>query len=208
VLFALAFSFAGGLALSAGLAVRAVRRLLVEEPPDLILLDIGRALALSLADAGLIAMNRDTALRSIWCREDRQRQLLIGLTASREDQRLFTSCMSQVFTPGPETRYLIRRTDHRLPAWFANALWTVLRSVVRRLGAGSTRDNFLAVPRVLGRSRKRAENFALHWRTYVGGGQLVDTRDASAATAILEARSATRLQALADRVQTFGQQHL
>src|SRR5581483_8893757 len=41
VLLALAFSFAGGLALSAGLAVRAVRRLLVEEPPDLILLDIG-----------------------------------------------------------------------------------------------------------------------------------------------------------------------
>jgi superfamily II DNA or RNA helicase len=200
--------FVGGLAVSAGLAVRVLRRLLVEEPPDLILLDIGRALALSLTDAGLIAMNGDTPLRSVWCREDRSGQLLVGLTAGREDQRLFTSCMSEVFRSRPETRYLIRRTDRRLPSLFANVVWTLLRTIARRLGAGSARDNFLAVPRVLGRSRKRAENFAMHWRAHVGGGQLVDTRDVGAATAILEARSASRLQALADRVQTFGQQLL
>ncbi|HWL91491.1 MAG TPA: hypothetical protein VNP90_09035, partial [Actinomycetota bacterium] len=205
---ALLLSLFGGLILSAGLAVRTVRRLLVEEPADLILLDIGRALALSLADAGLIGMDRDTAVDSIWCRENTERQLLVGLTANREDQRLFASCMSEVFNPGSDTRYLLRRTDRRLPSFFSNAVWAPLRLFVKRLGAGSARDTFLAVPRVLGRSRKRAENFAFHWRTYVGGGTLVDTRDVTAATAILEARSATRLQALADRVQTFGQRHL
>jgi superfamily II DNA or RNA helicase len=205
---AVALAFVVGLAFSAGLLVRTTRRLLVEEPPDIIVLDVGRALALALSDAGLISMNRDTALRSVWCREDDERRLLVGLSGGREAQRLFTSCMAEVFSPGPETRYLIRRTDRRLPAFFANVVWALLRLFVRWLGAGSAGDNFLAVPRVLARSRKRAASFAEHWRTFVGGGELVDTRDVDAATAILEARSTPRLQALADRVQRFGKDYL
>jgi hypothetical protein len=86
-----------------------------------------------------------------------------------------------------------------------NAVWAFVRLVVKRLGAVSARDGLLAVPRMLGKSRKRAERFAWYWRTYVGGGQLVDTRDAAAATAILEARSTSRMRAVVQRLQYLMQ---
>lgn len=195
----------GGVVLSSGLLVRTVRRLLVEQPPDLIVLDIGRAVALALSDADLIALVPEAAAGGVWCVEDASRSLRVGLNGSPEDQRLFARSMAEVFSIDAEARYLIRRTDDRLPAFLTNAVWRLLRSIARGLGAGRSADHFLAVPRALARSRKRAEAFALHWSRLVGGGELVDTRDELAATAILEARSASRLQAIADRIQSFGQ---
>jgi hypothetical protein len=201
-------AFVGGLALSAGLLVRVLRRLLVEEPADVIVLDIGRAVALALADAKVISMNRDTALRSVWCKETLQKELVVGLNGGAEDQRLFATSMREVFAIGGDARYLIRRTDARLPSFLANIVWKPLRALACRLGADESKDHFLAVPRILGRSRKRAENFANHWRRFVGGGELVDTRDPEAATAILQARSTSRMQALAQRVQSYGERKL
>ena len=90
----------------------------------------------------------------------------------------------------------------------SNVLWKPLRALAQSLGADKSKDHFLAVPRVLGRSRKRAENFADHWSRLVGGGELVDTRDPDAATAILEARSTSRIQALAQSIQSYGQSGL
>lgn len=207
-LIAVGAAFLGGLALSAGLVVRVLRRLLVEQPPDVIVLDIGRAVALALADAELISMSRDTALRSVWCKQNPQKELEVGLSGSADDQRLFSGSMREVFAISGDARYLIRRTNSRLPSFLGNLVWKPLRALARALGAGESRDNFLAVPRVLARSRKRVESFARHWSRHVGGGELVDTRDPEAATAILEARGASRIQALAEQIRRYGENTL
>jgi len=162
------------------------RLLVVEEPPDAILRDVGWAVLDALQQAELVSTHLDQ--RAIRVRAVPDGSLEVVLDQARgEDATTFTAAYQQVLGPIGDPRYVIRRTDARLPSLPLTGLWLALRALGRR---HVRRASYHPVPDVLGVNRARAEAFAGAWARYVGGGELTYTRSDEGRRLLLEARSA------------------
>lgn len=168
-----------------------VRALFVEQPPDAILLDVGRALLEGLQQAGLVSVHLQGEYVRVAEHDDSTYEVTLDY-ASEEDAAAFIDAYRQLFDPISDQRYLIWRTDQRLPSLPLTALWLPLRTLVRsRVG----RPTYHPVPDVLAVNRQRAEVFADSWARHVGGGELTYTRTEEGRKALLQARSQPRRSA-------------
>ncbi|MBS3942291.1 MAG: DEAD/DEAH box helicase family protein [Actinobacteria bacterium] len=163
------------------------RALFVDQPPDAILRDVGRAVLVGLRDAGLVSMHLQSEWIRVVAHDDDRLEVTLDY-ASEDDAATFVTAFRQVFAPVVDQRYLVRRTDDRLPSLPLTMLWRPIRAVVRaRIG----RDSHHPLPDVLAVNRARADAFAAAWHRYVGGGELLYTRTPEGRRAMLEARAGT-----------------
>ncbi len=151
---------------------RALRVLLIEVPPDAILLDVGRALAEALRETGQAspALSPDS-LRVIASPDGAYRIQLEGV--SSKDAEAFIQAYRELFQPIRNPRYLILRRDERLPDLLRAGLWQALRALIPPM---LRRPAYHPVPQALGIRRPDAEAFARAWRRYVGEAELIYTR--------------------------------
>jgi hypothetical protein len=167
------------------------RRLLLEQPPDAILLDIGRAVLGGLKDANLVSGNLSPDFVRVVQVADGSIEVLLDY-ASPQDAKIFIDSFREVFASVVDQRYLIERTDQRLPTLWLMPLWLFLRRAVRR----RTHPPALhPVPTALSVRKELAEEYARHWARYVGGGQLVYTRREPGRSLLIKARVQRRPKA-------------
>ena len=170
-------------------AWRLGRRILREQPPDAILLDVGRALLAALQDAGLVSRSLQPDFVRVVEQEDLSYQVLLDY-ASPEDASTFIEAYREIYEPVRDQRYLIRRSDRRLPKLRLAPVWAVLRLVFRpRRGYPPA---YHPVPKVLASRKERAEALAQHWRRFVGAGELVYTRRPEGWRVLMKARAQRR----------------
>ena len=170
-------------------AYRIARKFLVEQPPDAILLDVGRALLDGLKKAGLISRNLQQEYIRVVEQPDLSYDVFLDY-ASPEDAATFIQAYRQVFEPVRSQRYLILRDDHRLPSMLLTGFWRSLRIWYRET-AGYP-PAYHPVPDILASRKELAESFAASWKRYVGGGTLVYTRSEVGRRLLLQARTQRR----------------
>jgi superfamily II DNA or RNA helicase len=170
-------------------AITIGRKLLVTQPPDAILLDAGRALLKSLQEAGLVSRNLQSDYLRVIEQPDSSYQVLLDY-ASPEDAAEFIRAYGEMFDPVIDQRYLISRSDQRLPQLALMPLWLLLRNTFRESGA--YQPSYHPVPRVLSTRKELAVIFSTHWQRYVGGGELVFTRTETGRGILLAARAQRR----------------
>lgn len=176
-------------ALNARQAYRLFKALLVDQPPDGILLDVGRAVLAALRDAELVSRHLPMEYVRVTARQEGSYEVLLDY-ASPEDAATFIAAYRQVFEPVRDQRYLILRDDSRLPRLWLAPLWSALRLFVRdQFGSKPVHH---PVPDLLATRKERAEAFARHWQRYVGGGHLVYTRSEAGRKVLLQARGQRR----------------
>jgi superfamily II DNA or RNA helicase len=180
------------LAWNARSAYRIARTFLKQQPPDAILLDVGKALLSALKDAGIISRNLQLDYVRVIEQTDNSYQVLLDY-ASPEDAAIFIRAYQQIFEPVREQRYLILRDDTRLPSVIFSRLWTVLRRWYRQVG--EYEPAYHPVPDILASRKERAESFARCWQRYVGGGELVFTRKENGRKLLMKARTQRRSRA-------------
>ena len=169
------------------------RELLTGQPPDAILRDVGRAVREALHDAALISDAVDDRHLRIRSHGDGTFEVVLEVDDPDEGE-IFRDALRQVLGELGDPRYLIRRTDGRLPNVPLRALWYPLRAVLRpALG----RASYHAVPDLLGVNRERADAFARSWARHVGGGELVYTRNDAGRRILLQARATPAARASA-----------
>ncbi len=182
---------AGGLALNWRTLRDLGRMLFVEQPPDAILRDIGHAVLDGLQGADLVSPHLHPEYVRVRAHPDQSLEVLLDY-ASPEDAAAFVAAYEQAVGPIRDPRYLIRRTDGRLPSVPLRAVWLPLRELVRgRIG----RPSYHPVPDALGVNRSSADAYASAWSRYVGGGDLVYTRSDEGRRVLLEARAQPRRSA-------------
>jgi superfamily II DNA or RNA helicase len=197
-LIVLAAGLLGTLIYNAQAAYRIVRRVVVEEPPDAILLDIGRAVLDGLKQASLVSSNLTSDFVRAVEQPDSSYEVLLDY-ASAEDATTFINAFRDVFKPVTDQRYLIRRSDQRLPQIWLMPIWLLIRSWAR---SRNYKAAYHPVPSQLSTHRERAEAYARSWARHVGGGELIYTRSAEGRRVLLSARTqrAPRANSLAFEV--------
>lgn len=183
----------GGFFVTLGWNFRKARRLarafFIEQPPDAILLDIGRAVIASLREAGKVSRNLASEYVRVVELPDGSYQVLLDY-ASPEDGASFVQAFREIFAPVRDQRYLILRNDGRLPSLRLRPFWFVLRRWYRnRFGF---KPAYHPVPSVLSTRKEDAQAFGMYWARYVGGGELVFTRSESGRAVLRLARSQRR----------------
>lgn len=188
-----AYILAASLAIGSGITLfrnrkiiaRALRTLLVEFPPDAILLDMGRALLAALQEAGVLRSElSEDHLRVIVHPDGACSVRLDG--ASPEEAAIFIQAYREMFAPIRNPRYLILRLDDRLPEWLAGGFWKRLRAWIP---PALRRPVYYPVPQPLATQRPYAEAFARAWQRYVGDGQLIYTRSPEGRRHLYRART-------------------
>ncbi|MCX7681985.1 MAG: DEAD/DEAH box helicase family protein [Anaerolineae bacterium] len=169
--------------------LRTLRTLLTAQVPDAILLDVGRALLHALRDLRLVSPNLQPDYVRVVRMPDETYQVLLDY-ASPEDAATFIQAFGEIFEPVSDQRYLIKRTEDRLPNLPLRLLWLPLRTFARR--AGTYPPAYHPVPKILATRKERAELFARYWARYVGGGELVFTRSEPGRAVLLQARAQRR----------------
>ncbi len=175
---------AGVLAWKARAITRLLRRLLREQPVDAILLDMARALLVALAQAGLVSRKLQPDYVRVVKQPDNSYTVELDY-ASPEDGALFAEALAEMLAPVLDQRYLIQRTDRRLPHILTTGLWGMLRLLARP----TWEDTLHPVPKALAVKRERAEALARAWRRYVGGGRLIYTRSPEGRQILYAARA-------------------
>lgn len=163
---------------------KALRALLIEQPPDAILLDMGRALLEALRETGMVSPRLTTDHVRVTSHPDGTFTVSLDYAAP-EDTATFIQAYGEMFAPIRNQRYLILRTDARLPNPLATGIWRVLRLLVP---PSQRKPAYHPVPTVLATHRKLAETFARAWQQYVGGGQLIYTRSPEGRSILYQAR--------------------
>jgi hypothetical protein len=110
--------------------------------------------------------------------------------ASPEDAATFISAYEEIFAPVVDQRYLIQRTEDRLPNLTLRAFWYPLRMWIRNTGMYP--PAYHPVPKILASRKERVEQFAHFWQKYVGGGEIVFTRSQTGRAVLLSARAQRR----------------
>jgi superfamily II DNA or RNA helicase len=170
-------------------AYRLARAFLYEQPPDGILLDVGRALLAALKDVGLVSRNLQPDYVRAIEQPDNSYQVLLDY-ASPEDAAIFIRSYREIFEPVRDQRYLILRDDGRLPSLGLTAPWWILRRCIRNVAGYQA--TYHPVPKVLATRKARALAFARSWERFVGGGELVFTRSEEGRAVLLQARAQRR----------------
>ncbi len=168
------------------------RKFLVEQPPDGILLDVGRALLAALKDAGLVSRHLQPDYIRVAETPDNSYQVFLDY-ASPEDASVFIDSYEQIFEPVVDQRYIILRDDTRLPNIGLAPMWLVLRTWFRN--TAGYEPAYHPVPKLLASNKERAEAFSHYWRREVGGGELVFTRTEEGRRMLLHARAQRRPKA-------------
>lgn len=166
-----------------------LRKLLTEQVPDAILLDIGRALLHTLRDLRLISPKLQPDYVRVVRQPDGTYQVFLDY-ASPEDANTFITAFAEIFEPIYDQRYLIMRTEDRLPNLPLRWVWLQLRQFVR--SQGMYPPAYHPVPRILASQRERVEKFAFYWEKYVGGGEVIFTRSEQGRAILLSARAQRR----------------
>lgn len=118
--------------------------------------DVGLAVLVALQRARLISRDLQPEHVRVHAREDLAYEVTLH-HADQEDAATFIEAFRQTLAPVGDPRYLVRRTDARLPSLPLTALWLPLRLLVfGRIG----RATYHPVPDVLGTNRERAEVYA------------------------------------------------
>jgi len=178
--------------LNARSAYQIARKFLIEQPPDAILLDVGRALLAALKDAGLVSHHLQSDYVRVAETPDNSYQVFLDY-ASPEDATVFIDSYEQIFEPVVEQRYIILRDDTQLPNIGLAPFWFVARNWFRN-NAGYE-PAYHPVPKLLASNKERAEAFSHYWRREVGGGELVFTRTEEGRRMLLHARAQRRPKA-------------
>lgn len=170
---------------------RTAALLLWEQPPDEVVRDVADAVLEGLRGADVLpSAIEPEQIRVVWT-PDRQLDVLLD-HVEEEAGAVFARALGETLGPVEDPRYVIRRTDGRMPTLRATALWGTLRAFVwSRRG----RASWHPVPTVLGARREDADAFAAAWRTHVGGGELVFTRSDEGRRVLLDARADRRTAA-------------
>ena len=92
-----------------------------------------------------------------------------------------------------DQRYLILRDDDRLPQMWLMPLWSALRGWFR--DTAGYEPAYHPVPKVLSTRKDLAEAFAEQWQRFVGGGELIYTRNEIGRRMLLHARTQRRPKA-------------
>jgi len=170
-------------------AYRIFQKALVQQPVDAILLDVARALFFSLRENGLISRNLQPDYLRVVEQPDNSYEVLLDY-ASPEDAETFIKAFGEIFAPVRDQRYLILRTDERLPNVLLTPFWLALRNFLKE--NLYTKPTFHPVPQILATRKELAEVFAKHWKQYVGGGQLIFTRSEAGRSVLFQARAQHR----------------
>lgn len=170
-------------------AYRLYHKLFVEQPPDGILLDVGRALLMALKETGLVSRSLQMEYVRVIEQPDNSYEVLLDY-ASPEDATTFITAFRQVFAPVVDQRYLILRDDSRLPSPLLTPVWAALRRRLR--GVAGYEPASHPVPDLLAARKERAEMYARYWKRYVGGSQLIYTRNETGRRILLQARAQRR----------------
>jgi superfamily II DNA or RNA helicase len=165
------------------------KKLFTEQLPDAILMDVARSLVESLKATGLISKNLSYEYVRVIETEGHAYQVMLDY-ASPEDAATFIQAYEEIFEPVIDQRYLIMRTEDRLPSLPLRILWFPFRSWVR--SAGMYPPAYHPVPRILAGRKERVEIFARYWMQYVGGGKIIFTRSEMGRSILLSARAQRR----------------
>ncbi|MBN1877170.1 MAG: DEAD/DEAH box helicase family protein [Anaerolineae bacterium] len=170
-------------------AYRLGKALLLEPPPESILLDVGRALLCALRDTDIVSRGLLPDQVRVVTQEDYSYDVLLE-NASPGDAATFIAAYRQIFELVRNQRYLILRDTSRLPNKSLNMVWSIVQEWFRNLNLYT--PAYHPVPKVLATHKDRAEIFARYWRQYVGGGHLVYTRNEVGRQILLQARTQSR----------------
>ncbi len=169
--------------------VQTARSLFAAQIPDAILLDVGRALLETLRQLGLVSRNLNADYVRVTKTENDAYNVLLDY-ASPGDSDTFIRAFQEIFEPVRDQRYLIMRTEDRLPSLPLQILWRPLRNWVRETGMYP--PAYHPVPKILASRKERVEMFAKYWMKYVGGGKIVFTRSEQGRAILLAARAQRR----------------
>ncbi len=175
--------------LNAWSAYKIFQKLLVEQPIDAILLDVARALFFALRENNLISRNLQPDYIRIVEDVDNSYEVLLDY-ASPEDASTFIKAFGEIFEPVRDQRYLILRTDERLPNLILMPFWLALREFLVKTDL--TQPTYHPVPQILATRKELAQMFAYYWDHFVGGGELIFTRSEMGRSILLHARSQRR----------------
>jgi len=170
-------------------AYRIGKAILVEQPSDAILLDIGKALLESLKETGFVSLNLQKEYVRVVEQPDGSYRVLLDY-ASPNDSAVFSKAYREIFEPVRNQRYLILRDDGRLPNFLMGTIWAVVRIWFR--DKNGYKPAYHPVPQVLAARKEYALVYARHWGKYVGGGKLIFTRGGQGYGLLLKARSQKR----------------
>ncbi len=162
----------------------AFQTLLIKQPPETILLDIGRALLQALREAGLISRKLNADYVRVAHNFDDTYTVQLDY-ASPEDAGLFIQAFGEILAPIRNQRYLILHTHERLPKSLDTFIWRTARKLIP---PKYLRPTYYPVPEVLSTHRKYADALARAWERYIGGGQLVYTRSPEGRQILYQAR--------------------
>jgi len=165
------------------------RSLFTAQSPDAILLDVGRALLETLRQLGLVSRNLDAGYVRVTKTDDDTYNVLLDY-ASPGDSDTFIRAFQEIFEPVRDQRYLIMRTEDRLPSLPLQILWRPLRNWIRETGMYP--PAYHPVPKILASRKERVEMFAKYWAKFVGGGEIVFTRSEQGRAVLLSARAQRR----------------
>lgn len=179
----------GVLAWNARSAGRLFRKAFLELPAEEVLLDMGRALALALRDAGLVQGELPAEAVTLVALAGGGFELSLA-QASPEDTDLFAKAFQELMGPLADARYLIERDGGRLNQLIYRPAWYLVRKGLR-LEPQELRA-YHKVPSVLASRREQAEALVVHWRRFVGGGRLIYTRNLEGRRILLQARAAQK----------------
>ena len=170
-------------------AYKIFQKMMVQQPVDAILLDVARALFFSLRENNLISHNLQADYIRVTEDEDNSYEVLLDY-ASPEDAAIFIKAFAEIFDPVRDQRYLILRTDERLPSMLFMPIWLSLRNFLAE--NEFSKPTYYPVPQVLSTRKELAQTFAHFWEQYVGGGELIFTRSEAGRAVLLMARSQRR----------------
>lgn len=179
-------SIAGAFLLNLKKLRRTFVALFLEDRSDAILRDVALAALSALRDAGKVSRHLSNDFIRVVELDNFDYQVLVDY-ASPEDSHTFAQAVQQIFAPVTNQRYLILRTDERLPNWMVSPVWYLLRKLVRKFREQP--PVYYPVPNVLASRKRDAKIFARYWEKYVGGGKLVYTRDEAGRRILLQARA-------------------
>jgi hypothetical protein len=143
----------------------------------------------SLRENGLISRNLQPDYLRVVEQPDNSYEVLLDY-ASPEDAATFIKAFGEIFAPVRDQRYLILRTDQRLPNVALMPVWLALRNFLAE--NAYSKPAYHPVPQVLATRKELAEVFAAQWKKYVGGGQLVFTRSEAGRSVLFQARAQAR----------------
>jgi hypothetical protein len=166
---------------------RYVRAAFIDLPADSHLADFGRAIAEAFRSTGLAPMSPD----QVRVREDPSGTYDIVLqNGDGPTVDAFARAYRELFEPIVDQRYLITRDEAAISGTFYAPIWYLLRRAFAIFRRG--RVAYHPVPTAFSRRRELADAFAIAWKRWVGGGELVYTRSSHGMEVLLHERVSQR----------------